>query len=179
MDYRRSFYVLLTLSTAVVTAVLLAGTSRATTLVKLGFSDLARQADLIVVGTVTAIEGQWDDSLRFIHSDVTLSVEQPLRGNVPHEITLRTPGGYVGGMGQMAHGAATFEIGERVLVFLITWEDGTPKVLGYAQGKSRIFSDEQGRVRLQGGSADGLTLQGAVRELRDGSNHNIQLHPAN
>jgi hypothetical protein len=163
----------------VVTVVLLVDTSGATTLIELGLSDLARKADRIVVGTVTEVRGQWDDSLRFIHSSVTISVEQSLRGNVPSEIVLRTPGGYVGGMGQRAHGAATFEVGERVLVFLTAWEDGTPKVLGYAQGKSRIFRDQQGEERLQGGSADGLTFQGAVRALRDGPNHNIPLRPAN
>jgi hypothetical protein len=159
-------------------AVLLAGASHATTLLELGFSDLARQADRIVIGTVTRIEGRWDASQRFIHSDVTLSVERSLRGDAPPAIVLRTLGGYVGGTGQMAHGAATFEIGERVLVFLTTWEDGTPKVLGYVQGKSRVVSDEQGRERLQGGSADGRSLEGVIRELRDGPDHNIPLRPA-
>ena len=167
------------ITTTAVTLLLFSNTVSATTLVKLGFSDLASQADHIVVGTVTEIEGQWDDSLRFIHSDVTLSVERSLRGNVSSEIVLRTPGGYVGGMGQMAHGAATFEVGERVLVFLTAWEDGTPKVLGYAQGKSRIVRDEQGREQLEGGSADGLTLQRAIRKVRDGPNRNIPLRPAN
>jgi hypothetical protein len=159
-------------------AVLLGGASRATTLLELGFPDLARQADRIVIGTVTRIEGRWDSTHRFIHSDVTLSVEQSLRGDTSPEIVLRTLGGYVGSVGQLAHGAATFEVGERVLVFLTAWEDGVPKVLGYAQGKSRIVSDGQGRERLQGGSADGRNLLGVLRELRDGPDHNIPLRPS-
>jgi len=158
--------------------VLLAGASEATTLLELGFPELARQANRIVIGTVTRVEGRWDESHRFIHSDVTLSVEQSLRGDAPPAIVLRTLGGFVGSTGQMAHGAATFEVGERVLVFLTTWEDGTPQVLGYEQGKSRIVSDARGRERLQGGSADGRILQGVIRELRDGPDHNIPLRRA-
>jgi len=51
-------------------------------------------------------------------------------------------------------------------------------VLGYAQGKSRIVRDEQGRERLRGGSADGLTLAGALGEVREGPDHNVPLRPA-
>ena len=66
-----------------------------------------------------------------------------------------------------------------MLVFLTTWDDGTLKVLGYAQGKSRVVPDGQGLERLVGGSADGLTVQGAVREIHHGPQHNVQLRPAN
>lgn len=158
-------------------AFLLSGAVGATTLVELGFPELARQAERIVVGTVTRVDGRWDESLRFIHSEVGISVDRVLRGEAPAEIVLRTPGGYVGGVGQVAHGAATFEVGERVLVFLTSWEDGTPKVLGYAQGKSRVVADSRGRERLLGGSADGRPLEGVLRELREGPDHAVPLRP--
>jgi hypothetical protein len=155
------------------------GTAGATTLLKMSFGDLARESDRIVVGTVTGIEGEWDPTLNFIRSNVTLDVEQSLRGQSPDTIVLRNPGGYVGGMAQTAQGVAEFEVGERVVVFLTTWADGTPKVLGYVQGKSRVVVDGQGRERLVGGSGNGLTLAGAVREIHDGPDHNIPLRPAN
>ncbi len=161
--------------------VLLLGVSlaSATTLVKMNFGQLAREADQIVVGTVTAVQGEWEPGFTFIRSNVTLSVERSLRGQASQQIVLRTPGGWVGGMGQQADGVATFEVGERALVFLTTWEDGTPKVLGYVQGKSRVITDDKGRERLVGGSADGLTVQGAVREIHHGPQHNVQFRPAN
>jgi len=162
--------------------VLLLGVSLAgaTTLIKMNFGDLARQADQIVVGTVTGVEGEWDPSLTFIRTNVTLTVERSLRGQSSEQIVLRTPGGWVGGTGQDFEGAATFEVGERVLVFMTTWEeDGAPKVLGYVQGKSRIVTDEQGIERLQGGSGHGLTIAGAMRELQHGPDHNVALRPAN
>ena len=156
------------------------GMAGATTLVKMEFSDLAREANHIVVGTVTGIEGEYDPSGTFSRSNVTLAVERSFRGHAPDTLVLRTPGGQVGSMEQLALGVASFEVGERVLVFLTSWEDdGTPKVLGYVQGKSRIVEDDQGRPRLHGGVVDGRTLESVARELRHGSRHNIPLQPAN
>lgn len=164
---------------ACVILLLAVSTAGATTLLKMNFGDLAREADRVVVGTVTGIEGEWDPTLNFIRSNVTLSIERSFRGQAPGEIVLRTPGGQVGGMAQLAHGAASFTEGERVLVFLTTWEDGTAKVLGYVQGKSRIQVDGTGRERLVGGVSDGRTLDNVARELHHGPQHNIQLRPAN
>jgi hypothetical protein len=165
---------------ALLGAVLLLGASiaGATTLVKMDFSDLARDANYIVVGTVTGVEGEWDPGYNFIRSNVTLSVERSFRGRAPDTLVIRTPGGQIGGEGQVAHGAATFEVGEKVLVFLTAWEDGVAKVLGYVQGKSRVTWDEQGRSRLKGGAADGRLLDAVERELRHGPQHNIPLQPA-
>ena len=151
----------------------------ATTLVKMDFGQLSKDAEQIVVGTVVGVEGEWDPSLRFIRSNVTLAVEHSLRGAAPEQLVVRTPGGWVGGTGQKAHGAATFEVGERVLVFLTSWEDGTAKVLGYAQGKSGVVRDARGVDRLVGGSGNGLSLEGAVREIEEGPKANIALRPAN
>ncbi len=159
-------------------AVLLLGASiaGATTLVKMDFSDLARDANHVVVGTVTGINGEYDPSGTFIRTNVTLEVERSFGGQAPDTLVVRTPGGRVGGVEQVALGVANFEIGERVLVFLTTWEeDGAPKVLGYVQGKSRV-----GHVdRLHGGVAGGRSLENVARELRHGSRHNIPLQPAN
>ena len=158
--------------------VLLLGASiaGATTLVKMDFSDLARDANHVVVGTVTGMNGEYDPSGIFIRTNVTLEVERSFRGQAPDTLVVRTPGGRVGGEEQVALGVANFEIGERVLVFLTTWEaDGVPKVLGYVQGKSRVGHDG----RLQGGVAGGRTLENVARELRHGPWHNIPLQPAN
>ncbi len=161
-------------------AVVLLGVSLAgaTTLLRMDFEDLRREADAIVIGTVTAVDGEWDPSLNFIHSNVTLRVERALLGQPADTIVLRTPGGTIGGSGQIAHGAAAFEVGERVLVFLTAWEDGTPKVLGYAQGKSRVVPDDRQREWLEGGSANGMSVEAAAREIAHGPDVNIPLRPA-
>jgi len=166
------------LGTIFVVLALAVGVAGATTLIKMSFGDLAREAGSIVVGTVTSVEGEWDPTLEFIRSNVTIDVESSLRGRASKQVVLRTLGGWVGGTGQKANGVAEFEVGERVLVFLTSWEDGTPKVLGYIQGKSRVVRDAQGMDRLVGGAADGLTIEGARREIERGPANNIPLRPA-
>lgn len=163
---------------ACVVLLLAANLAGATTLVKMGFGDLARDADAVVVGTVISVDGEWGPNLNFIRSNVTVQVERRFRGPDADTVVLRNPGGIVGGEGQRAHGAAEFEVGEKVLLFLTTWEDGTPKVLGYGQGKSRVVFDELNQERLVGGSAHGHLLEGAAREIEHGPKHNIALQPA-
>ncbi len=150
----------------------------ATTLVKMNFGDLARESDFIVIGTVTDIQGEWGPNHHFIHSNITIRVERALNGTTGNQIVLRNPGGIVAGVGQRAEGVAEFEIGERVMLFLTTWEDGTLKVLGYTQGKSRVIVDGDGREHLVGGSANGLSVSGAELEIVHGPDHNIALRPA-
>ena len=164
---------------AAVVVLFAASVTNATTLVKKGFSDLAHESDRVVVGIVTAVEGTWDESGTFIRSTVTLAVERTLRGQGPGTVVLRTPGGQIDGVQQIAQGVATFEVNERVLVFLTTWEDGTPKVLGYVQGKSNVVEDEQGNFRLRGGVASGRSLENVAGELRHGPRHNVPLVPVN
>jgi hypothetical protein len=153
------------------------GLAGATTLLKMDFDDLARDADYIVVGTVESVTGERDEGARFIHSNVYLSVERSYRGNAPAQIVIRTPGGEIGGVAMRADGAASFEVGEKVLVFLTTWEDGTAKVLGYAQGKSRVVRDDGDRPVLVGGVASGRSLDAVSKELRHGPELNIPLRP--
>ena len=162
---------------ACVLFLLACGLTGATVLVHKDFADLVDEADRIVVGRVLSTAGQWDASGRFIRTDVSMAVEENLIGGGPAEFVLRTPGGRIGDEGQLAHGAATFVEGTQVLVFLTTWEDGTPKVLGYAQGKADVFYDVDGRARLRGGRVDGRTLESVRNEVIHGPEHNIPLRP--
>lgn len=144
------------------------GTTAATTLVKLSFSELAARADRVVIGTVTALEGTRDESQRFIHTNVTIAVESYVRGAGPSEIVVRTPGGQLDGQAVVAHGAPSFTLGEKVLLFLTRWEDGAIKVAGYVQGKSTVMTGADGESRLRGGLADGRSLRGVTDELHHG-----------
>lgn len=146
----------------------------ATTLLRMDFDDLAGQADRVVIGTVASLDGRLEETGRFVHTDVTLTVERYLAGTGDDTIVLRTPGGQAGGLATVAHGAPSFTVGERVLLFLTEWEDGTPKVLGYAQGKSTVRFDD----RLEGGVVDGRSVTSVVRELARGEASVIPLRPA-
>ena len=155
------------------------GTAGATTLVKMEFTDLAREADRVVIGTVTHTEGIWDSTGTFIHTLVNVDVDRYVTGDGPASLVIQTPGGTIGNEGMVAQGAATFEVGETALIFLTRWEDGTPKVLGYVQGKSTVRKSSFDAPRLMGGVADGRSLRSVVNELVHGPDHTIPLRRVN
>jgi hypothetical protein len=104
---------------------------------KISIADLARKADTIVLGTVTQQESAWDAKHTAIYTDVTLAVEHVLTGLPEEVVTLRVPGGVVGGMGMGTSNDATFRVGERVIVCLDT--NTVPHtVVGMQQGKFTV-----------------------------------------
>jgi len=122
-------------------ALLLSGTARATTFVLADTPDLARAADAIVIGRVSLLESVTTSRGR-IHTRVTVLVEETLKGSFPSGVlTLREPGGRLGSLRRVTHGAARFEPGERVLLLLRRGRDGTLHTLHMAMGKFGIELD--------------------------------------
>jgi hypothetical protein len=99
--------------------------------------DLARQADTIVLGTVTRLESAWDAQYTAIHTDVTLAVELVLIGPQEEVVTFQVPGGSVDGMGMRTSIDAVFRNGERVIVCLNT-HTVPHTVVGMQQGKFEV-----------------------------------------
>ncbi len=106
-------------------------------MLKMSVEDLARQADTIVVGTVTQQESAWDAQHTAIHTDVTVAVERMLAGTPGDIVTLRVAGGIVEGMGMRTSNDPTFQDGEQVIVFLDTTTIPS-SVVGMQQGKFTI-----------------------------------------
>jgi hypothetical protein len=109
-------------------------------MLKMSVEDLTRQADTIVVGTVTQQESAWDAQHTAIYTDVTVAVERVLAGPPGDTVTLRIAGGIVGGMGMRTSNDAVFRDGERVIVFLDTTAVPS-RVVGMQQGKCTIKDD--------------------------------------
>jgi hypothetical protein len=106
-------------------------------MLKMSVEDLARQADTIVVGTVTQQQSAWDAQHTAIHTDVTVAVDRVLAGTPGAIVTLQVAGGVVGSMGMRTSNDAVFQDGEQVIVFLDTTT--TPSsVVGMQQGKFTI-----------------------------------------
>ena len=103
----------------------------------LPMEDLARKADMIVLGTVTQQASAWDAQHTAIYTDVTLAVERVLTGPPEEVVTFRVQGGRVGGIGMGTSNDATFRDGERVIVFLDTRADPST-VVGMQQGKFEV-----------------------------------------
>jgi hypothetical protein len=115
---------------------LIAGASQALMIEK-SLPELAREADQIVVGTVTGMESD-SMSEEIVTTHVTLSVVESLKGTPGTAAEFRILGGVVGDLTLMVSDAPEFQVGENVLVFLKTDEGGIARVWGEFQGKYAI-----------------------------------------
>lgn len=103
------------------------------------------KADLIVVGKVTDVQSRWDEPKTIIHTFVSVSIEEIVKGQSPNDkITITLPGGRVGDIADLMPGMPSFQNGERVLVFLIhdRYSDDLYLVHG-AYGKHKIMPDNK------------------------------------
>jgi hypothetical protein len=112
---------------------MLAGNAGATTFVGMNERVLTRAADAIMVGTVERIEtvgaGGTIDTL------VTLAVEDVYKGTLGRRVTLKQPGGSLGGRVLWIAGSPRFRVGERQLVFLSAHRDGSARTTAFGMGQ--------------------------------------------
>jgi len=110
----------------------------ATVLVPADLGELARDARAIARGTVVAVDAQWTPDRRTIETLVTLEVESYLKGALGETVQFRVPGGTFGRFRSIVVGAPTFEVGDRVVVFLGARGPSVPYVVGFSQGVYRV-----------------------------------------
>jgi hypothetical protein len=101
---------------------------------------LARDADLVVVGNVAAVSAERRGEL--IYSLARIKVEQVVKGQPSTEITVESLGGRVGDQVLAVSGGVAYAAGERVVVFLKKAEkSGTYQTAGLRQGKLLVQGD--------------------------------------
>ncbi len=110
---------------------------------------LARAADIVVAGRVSAARGEWTEDHARIQTRVTVVVDQTLKGGKPAsgEITILVPGGEVDGVGELYTHMATFRENEEVLVFANRDAKGDLRVTSGMEGKLRIERDAKTGAR--------------------------------
>ncbi len=111
-------------------------------------TQLVKDADAIVLGTVVDQVSFWNAQHTAIYTDVTVAVEKPIAGASGANVTFRVAGGIVGPIGMRTSNDPEFRLGERIVVFLRT-AGAITHVVGRAQGK---YAVRDGRV-LQHGRA--------------------------
>src|SRR5438128_5563326 len=113
---------------------MLVGPARATTFVGVSERILARAADAIVIATVQEIEtvAGADGTISTL---VTLDVESVVKGSVERRLTLKQPGGSIGGRTLWIAGSPRFRTGERQLVFVSAAADGTARTTALGMGQ--------------------------------------------
>jgi hypothetical protein len=114
-----------------------------TTVVAPTFDELVRRAESVVVAHVVATRSAWIESRtgRSIVTDVTVSIEQTLKGPVYAERSYEFLGGTVGEDTLVVEGAPVFRVGDRDVLFIS--ESGRPAspIVGFMYGRFRVVRD--------------------------------------
>ncbi len=141
-------------------------TALATTQVAADLPTLSREADAIVQGRVLSTRARLTMDGRRIVTDTTVAVVDSLKGSLKGEVVVMQPGGEVGDLGQRVEGAATFAVGEEVVLFLERKSDTRFGVLGMSQGKFRLERSPDGKVTfaLPAAERSGLLLDPRTRQ---------------
>jgi hypothetical protein len=122
--------------------VLLALPALATVVMSVTIEELVTRTPVIVHGTVHRSEANWDREHRSIWTWTEIVVREPLKGAAKTTVLVKQPGGVVGGLGQSVSGAARFEPGEEVVLFLepAVDEPGAFVLMGLSFGKVTLES---------------------------------------
>ncbi|MCK6571301.1 hypothetical protein L6V77_09395 [Myxococcota bacterium] len=138
------FIRVLSAAVALCTATAFVGTpspADATIVKRLTVSEMARRADVVVLGRVVGQTATWNPERTRIHTLTELLVGESLKGGARtgETLTIRQLGGTLDGLVQTVPGNARFAVGEEVVVFLDK-DEAQPLhyVIGMAQGKFAV-----------------------------------------
>jgi len=126
------------------------GYAVATTAPEQSFPDLVHRAEMIVVGTVTGIQEQWDTARQAPFTYVTFSQLTVLKGNPGGDsLTLQflggpTPEGTFLAVTEVPH----FTVGEKTVVFSAGNHRDFCPLVGIWQGLLRVYFDSQRAVEI-------------------------------
>jgi hypothetical protein len=111
--------------------------AQATQILLMDLSDLAAEADRIVVAEVLSTRSEWNRAHTRISTRIEISVSESWKGAAPagRRIVIVQPGGSVGDIEMRVHGVPAFEQGERAVLFLRDLAPSGVAVVGMAQGK--------------------------------------------
>jgi hypothetical protein len=114
----------------------------------LHLSDLAREAETIVVGKVRDNRCSWNDDRTMIWTDTRIEVLETWAGEAAHQVVIREPGGIIPPVGIKLSIETRYRPGERVLVFLTRDALGQVRTLGSLQGRLELGRRDGREVAL-------------------------------
>ena len=130
------------------------------------FDQVAREASLIVRGTVENTWSAWDDSHEIIFTYATVRVSRYFgEATGPDTLVVREVGGTVDGYTQEAIGFPAIRTGEDVVLMLARWEDGSEyRIHAYNQGKYLVKGRAEMEVLIEDPVKQGEGRLGSDRE---------------
>jgi hypothetical protein len=120
---------------------LIATSSYATTVQRLGLEDLVKKAHTIVVGRVTNSRTYWSSNRKLIFTNYTIQVDESIKGQAGRSVEVTTIGGKLDGVELHVAGMPSFRTGENAVVF-VEESAGYQTVLGLSQGKFTVTNGE-------------------------------------
>ena len=125
--------------------VLLSSPAWATTVLEKSFPELVQDAEVIAIGTVTAIEAEWNAQKRAPFTLVTFSDLEILKGEAGQtELTLHFLGGPTpDGLIMQIAGVPQFRLGERSVIFCVGNQHNSVPLVGMWQGVYRVVFDAE------------------------------------
>jgi hypothetical protein len=144
--FMKPFRILLLISCLVfVTAI-----THATTVIPPTFDQLVNDAETIFEGTVASMHSEWtgQGSERHIVTYVTFKIDDPIKGALGAETTLRMFGGTVDGQTVEVADAPRFKLGDRDILFVE--HNGTQFIplVGIMHGRFHVQLDETGKNEI-------------------------------
>lgn len=120
------------------------GVSQATIVFMPTDEDMIVESRAIVRAKVLSVESSFDAQRNDVFTYVTLRVKDVLKGELrARKIVLKEAGGTFKGLTSVVHGGAEFVPGEKVLLYLGTWPDGSLRVHNLFLGKYSVVADSQ------------------------------------
>jgi hypothetical protein len=113
----------------------------AITVVPLSFAELVERSTAVVHGRVSEVRGQWSPDRHSIDSVLSLDALDYFKGELGERVSVRVPGGQVGGFVNIIPGAPRFSEGDHVVLFLKVDGPSIPIVTGTTQGVFRVTAD--------------------------------------
>ena len=138
---------------------------RATTLAQLSLEQLTAAADGVARVRCAGVESRWENGA--IWTVTTLDVMEPMKGDLPSQVTVRLPGGKVGPFTAAVDGTPKFRSGEEAIIFLERMRAGGYSVAGWVEGTFRIaFDAKSNREIVTQDSSNFAVFDAATRTFR-------------
>jgi hypothetical protein len=138
-----------------------------TAFVPMPIEDLARSSVSSVLGRVLEVEGLRTAGGNIV-TLVRVRVDEVIGGRLPSpNIVLKEQGGRVGDERLRVHGAPEFAVGETVVLFLETADDGSLRTTHSVLGKFSVELDDNGMPQVRRRWPRGSVVVGAVAATPD------------
>lgn len=153
---------------------LLAVAANATTLARLRFEELAKQATAVARLRCLGAQSRWENGE--IWTETLFEVVESNKGLLPGLVTVRTMGGSIGNLHSRIEGVPSFRAGEEAYVFLWRHEGEPYRVLGWSQGTFRIARNARTGVETVTQDSAGVPIfDPRTREFRHGGIRNVPM----